>query len=261
MTLLRPIAAIAGNTFRETVRDRVLYVFIIFAFLITLAGILLGSLSVGQDLRILEDLGLASISFIGGIIAIFVGTSLVYKEVDRRTIYFIVTKPIGRWQFITGKYLGLALCLLVVTASMGAFLLLTIWAFSPAHVVNLLLLEALALIYLEFLFLVAIATFFSTFATPIMSVVFTLGLWAAGHMSDSLRQLSKLSDIHWVGKFFDGLYWLIPDLSRMAEVRGQLMYGQQLDLQLVVYLVAYVLAYMLLLLTLSTAIADRREFS
>src|ERR1700676_5019737 len=104
MTVFNAVWAIAINTFRETIRDRVLYACVVFAIFLTLAGILLGSLSVSQNLRVLEDIGLFTISTIGGVIAIFAGTNLVYKELDKRTIYLIFTKPIGRWQFILGKF-------------------------------------------------------------------------------------------------------------------------------------------------------------
>lgn len=257
---LGPILAIVHNTFRETVRDRVLYAFVFFAFVLTLAGILLGSISVGQDLRILEDLGLATIAFIGGIIAIFVGTSLVYKEIERRTIYLIFTKPISRWQFIAGKYLGLALCVLVVTFAMGGFLAATIYVSSPAHVVNPLLVESLSLIYLELLFVTAVATFFSTFATPMMSVVFTLALWLIGHMGQSLRELGHLSDSPGVARVFDTIYWFMPDLAKLTQVRAELMYSRQPEAELLFYLLSYIFAYIILLLSFSTVVAERREF-
>ncbi len=260
-TYLQPMLAIARNTFRETVRDRVLYAFVVFAFLLTLAGILLGSISVGQDLRILEDLGLATIAFIGGVIGIFVGTSLVHKEIERRTIYLIVTKPLNRWQFVTGKYIGLALCLLAVSVAMGAFLLAVVALLNPYHIVNPLMVEALALIYLELLFVIAVATFFSTFATPLMSVVFTLAVWFIGHFGQSLRELGRLSDNPTVSRFFDFLYWLMPDLASITKIRGDLMYGRQPELELLFFLCAYVLAYIVLLLSLATVITERREFS
>lgn len=261
MKRVLPVIAIARNTFRETVRDRVLYAFVVFAFLLTLAGILLGSISVGQDLRILEDLGLFTISLIGGIIGIFVGTSLVYKEVERRTIYLIVTKPISRWQFVLGKYIGLASCLLVVLAAMGVFLFAVVLLLNPEHVVSPLLFESLALIYLELLFVVAVATFFSTFATPVMSVVFTLSVWFIGHFGQSLRELGRLSHNPSVAKFLDALYWLMPDLARMAQIRGDLMYGRQPPPELLVFLCCYALAYILLLLSMATVVTERREFA
>ncbi|HMO23622.1 MAG TPA: ABC transporter permease subunit, partial [Candidatus Melainabacteria bacterium] len=131
MTELKATLAIALNTFRESVRDRVLYAFFIFACLITMLGIVLGSLSIGQEIRIIEDLGLSVIAIIGGIITVFTGTTLVYKELDKRTIYVIFSKPVTSWQFILGKYLGLAACIILVTAAMGLFLVALIWMVDP----------------------------------------------------------------------------------------------------------------------------------
>jgi Cu-processing system permease protein len=108
---LNAVYALALNTLRETVRDKILYSFVLFAFLISCMSMLLGSLSVGQDARILQDVGLAAISFVGGIIALFAGTNLVYKELDKRTIYIIFTKPLRGWHFILGKFLGLSACI------------------------------------------------------------------------------------------------------------------------------------------------------
>lgn len=260
-SIVGPLWAIAMNAFREAVRDRVLYAFVLFAFVSTAGGLLLGTLSVGQDLRVLEDLGLAVIAFIGGIIGIFIGTSLVYKEIERKTVFLIVTKPISRWQFVLGKYLGLSLCLFVVTLLMGLFLALVVALSTENHVVSPLLAAALLTIYLELLFVTAVATFFSTFATPIMSVVFTLSVWLIGHSGQSLRQLGRLSESESLRHLFDSLYWFMPDLASLTQMRGALMYGRLPDSETVILLCAYVLAYALVLLSLATLVTENREFS
>lgn len=267
--MLSGLSAIALNTFRETVRDRVLYAFVVFAFLFTLAGIILGSLSIGQNDRILQDLGLAVISMIGGIIAIFLGTNLVYKEIDRRTIYLILTKPIARWQFVLGKYLGLSFCLFVVTGLMGLFLigLLAVYA-ADAHALASVA-EAVGLIYLELLFVIAVATFFSTFATPLMSVLFTLAIWLIGHMSQALLELAKLSQGSTSGaacipcctKLGQIMYWVVPDLAKLTQVRYELISFRPVDCEILFYLITYILAYIVFLLLLSTLVTEQREFS
>ncbi len=260
---LSAIEAIALNTFRETVRDRVLYAFFVFACLITVMGILLGSISVGQDIRIIEDLGLAVIAIIGGIIAVFAGTNLVYKELERRTIYVIFTKPVTSWQFIAGKYLGLAMCIFVVLMAMGAFLAFLVWIVQPTHQIQFHLIwicASLALVLLELLFVLALATFFSTFSNPIMSVIFTLSLWFIGHLGGSLLDLSRMSTSSLAGTVLTGLYWCLPDLASLTRVRAQLMYEQAPASEIVVYLVCYVSAYILLLLVLAALVNERREF-
>jgi ABC-type transport system involved in multi-copper enzyme maturation permease subunit len=254
------VEAIAINTFRESVRDRIIYAFIVFAFIFTIMGIVLGSLSVGQDMRILQDLGLATVALIGGIIAIFLGTTLVYKEIERRTIYLILTKPIKRWQFIAGKYFGLSLSIFVVTFTMGAFLVGIVAVLIPGHHLQWHLVASIALIYLELLFVIAIATFFSTFATPIMSVLFTLCFWLIGHMGQALLQLGKLSLSPVVGKIAQIVYWFMPDLALLTQLRAYLSQGLPIDYQVLFYLVTYILAYIVLLLALSTLVTERREF-
>lgn len=254
------IWAIAINTFRETVRDRVLYAFIIFALFVTLAGLLLGSLSVSQNVRVLEDLGMFTISTIGGVIAIFVGTNLVYKELDKRTIYLLFTKPIARWQFIVGKFLGLALCILIVTAMMGGFLMLTAYLNGERNL--LAMLGSLGLTYLELLLVIALATFFSTFATPLMSVIFTLALWICGHLGQSLLALSKMSTSEALKPLFVGIYYLLPDLGKLTQIRFDMMStAPHYQTTTVVVISAYVFAYIVILLGFATLVTDRREFN
>jgi len=260
------IAAIALNTFREVLRDKIIYAFFVFACLISLFGILLGTLSVGQDIRIVEDLGLAAISLIGGIIAVFSGANLVFKELERRTIYLIFSKPVKSWQFILGKYLGLASCLLIIILMMGGFLSALVGFVDPtsaslSHLPWLAL--SLALVYLELLFIIASASLFSTFSTPIMSVLFTLCFWLVGHSCASLQDLAKMSSSALVSKFFAALYWLMPDLQSLTRVRSELMYGRVTagggEGELLIYLTTYILAYVIILLVLSALINERRE--
>jgi ABC-type transport system involved in multi-copper enzyme maturation permease subunit len=256
-----PVWAIALNTFRETVRDRVLYAFVAFAFLLTGGGLVLGSLSIGQDLRVLEDFGIAIIAGIGGIIAVFLGTSLVYKEIDRRTIYLIVSKPIDSWQFVAGKYLGLSLCILVVTAMMGSFLLLTVAFWSSNHALKPELIASLGFVYLELLFIVAVATFFSTFATPIMSTVFTLAVWLISHMGQALKDLGRVSTDSFVRSGSELIYWILPDLARLTQIRNNLMAGVPPPPEVLSYLLIYIIAYTIFLLSLATVVTKNREFS
>ena len=260
------IKAIALNTFRETVRDRILYAIVVFALLATLAGLVFGSLSAEQDLRILEDLGLVTITIFGGVIAVFVGTTLVFKEIDKKTIYLIVTKPIDRWQFITGKFLGLSLSVAVTNFAMGIFFMgvvaLQMGNLSACYPMFC----SLSLIYLELVMVIALATFFSTFCTPLMSMIFTCGLWLVGHMSFSFDLLKKLAEDSdrpspAAAALATGLQYLMPDLARLTELRSNYMDGVVefgFSSQMILL---YILSYVVVLLALSTAIAERREFN
>lgn len=257
------VKAIAINTFREILRDKVIYAFFIFACLISVMGILLGSLSIGQDIRIVEDLGLAAIAVIGGIIAVFSGANLVYKELERKTIYLIFSKPVESWQFILGKYLGLSACLLIILLLMGGFLIALIGFVDPSQ--NLTHLNrmapialSLALVYLELLLIIASASFFSTFSTPLLSVIFTLCFWLVGHSCASLQELAKMSSPA-VSQLINTVYFLLPDLQSLTRVRSLLMYQRLPEGQLLTYLSTYILAYVIILLVLAALVNERRE--
>jgi len=266
MRSINVIKAIALNTFRETVRDRVLYAIVIFALLATLAGVIFGQLSADQDLRILEDLGLSVITLFGGVIAVFIGTTLVFKEIDRRTIFLIVTKPIARWEFVTGKFFGLALCVLVTNFAMGLFFLGVIW-FQTANFNSALpLFYALSLVYVELVLVIAMATFFSTFCTPLMSMIFTTGLWTVGHLSFSFDMLKELArDPKHLSKSTEILAIVLqntmPDLAKLTVIRSNFMDNVFVPNSAILYLILYIAAYVVFLLTLSSMIAERREFS
>lgn len=254
------VLAIAFNTFKETVRDRVLYAFVVFAFLVTLLGLVLGTISIGQDVRILEDVGLFIISTIGGIIAVFIGINLVYKEIDKRTIYLLFSKPISRWQFVVGKFLGLSWCILLVTFFMAIFLVGIIMLCSPGHPYIATMSASFALVYLELLFVIALATFFSTFATPLMSILFTIGLWLIAHLGDSLLLFAKLSTNKIIAAIFQSLYCLLPDLAQLTRLRGQIVSYESIHVETVVFLTSYIISYIVVLLTLATIITEQREF-
>lgn len=254
------VSAIALNTFRETVRDRILYAIVLFALVATLSGLIFSSLSVEQEIRVFLDLGLFTITIFGALIAIFVGTNLVFKELDRRTIYLIFTKPISKGEFITGKFLGLALCLLVVIFGMGMFLYgvlcLQIGSFFPV----LPLLGALSLVYLEILLLISMATCFSTFATPLMSMLFTMGLWLSGHLENSLLNLGRMSESPAVRDMTRIIYYALPDLANLTMIRSEMVDAKFPPPVDIMTIVAYVVVYSMLLLSLATFIAQRREF-
>ncbi len=267
VNVIEPVVAIAINTFRETVRDRILYALILFAAIVTVLGIVLGSLSVGQDIRILKDIGLAAISFIGGIIAVFAGTNLVYKELERRTIYIIFTKPVSGWQFILGKYIGLCLCVAVMVMAMGAFLAMIVIALggnvAGASFIEQIkeITQELSLIYLELLFVTALATFFSTFSTPVLSVLFTLAIWLAGHLGESLLELGKLTQNPVIAQILGIIFYCLPDFAGLTRIRGHLLYGTAPGTEVLTYLVTYVFAYVLMLLVLAAIVTERKEFS
>jgi ABC-type transport system involved in multi-copper enzyme maturation permease subunit len=170
--------AIALNTFREAVRNRVLYVLAMFAVGLMAFSLVLGELSLHEEVRVIKDLGLAGISLFSVIIALFLGVNLLSKELDRKTVYFVVPKPLHRWEFLVGKYLGLAVTLVLLVLSMS----LTLWAFvsmrGGEHGITLV--RAEVLVALELMLLTAVAMLFSSFSSPYLSAMFTGALWVIG---------------------------------------------------------------------------------
>ena len=202
---MRVVAAIAVNVFRESVRDKVLYNLVLFAVVMIGASYLIGQLTAGQDIKIIKDLGLSAISVFGLFIAVFIGIGLVSKEVDKRSVYSLLAKPIRRPQFVFGKYCGLTLTLAVNVAVMAAALYAVLFYMSwgvptttaqswDAPALDPALLKAVSLIFVELMLVTAIALFFSTFSTPMLSAAFTFGLFIVGHFS-AICAISRMRSI------------------------------------------------------------------
>src|SRR6266705_2738837 len=178
------VVAIARNAFREAVRDRVLYNLVLFVLLLIAGSIFLSELSAGQDAKITADLGLSAMLLFGVFIAIFVGVGLVYKEIERRTVYSIFAKPVGRGEFLIGKYLGLCLTLLVNVLVMGAGVCLALVYVSRGwDPLVLRIWPAILLIYIELMILTAVALLFSAFSSPALSALLTFFIFIIGHFS------------------------------------------------------------------------------
>ncbi len=254
---MRKVLAIALNTFRETVRDKILYTLLVFAFAMIGSAAILIRISVRAEMRILLDLGLAAISMIGVLMATFVGITLVYKEVDRRTIFTIIAKPIHRYQFILGKYLGLLATLGVNVAAMTLALLLLQRALAGQWFG--ILLPAVWLTYVELAVVTALATFFSAFSTPVLSATFTISLFLIGRLSaDLVAFLGKASSAT-VRATAAGLYYVLPNL-RTFDVKGHVVLGQFPDARWVLGATAYGALYVVFVLAATVLIFQRRDF-
>src|SRR5688500_502125 len=188
---LRRVGTIARNTFREAVRDRVLYNLVVFALLLTTAAVFLGELSAAQEAKIIVDMGLSATLVFGVFIAIFVGVGLVYKEIERRTVYAIFAKPVGRGEFLVGKYAGLCLTLAVNVAVMGAGVTLALLYVGGGWTpLALRIWPAVGLILCELMILVAVALLFSSFSSPALSALLTFAVFVIGHFSADLNSFA-----------------------------------------------------------------------
>jgi Cu-processing system permease protein len=254
---MRAVIVIAFNTFRENLRDKILYNLLIFAAILIGASILLGALTIAEQEKIIADMGLASINVIGVIIAIFVGIGLVSKEIERRTIYTILAKPISRSKFILGKYLGLAITIAVNLVIMFAVFLFTLWMMQVP--ITTALLQAGGLMMVEFLVVTATALFFSTFSTPTLSVAFTLGLYFIGHLTSDLKDLAEKSGSEVIQAVMTVFYYLCPNLE-LLNIKGQAAAGASLAWSYYWSATLYGLVYTSLLLAGASTIFQKRDF-
>ncbi len=267
---LRVIGHVAVHVFKESVRDRVLYNLVIFAVLLIGASYVIGQLTAGQDVKIIKDLGLAATSAFGLFIAVFLGIGLVSKEVDRRSIYSLLAKPLTRGEFILGKYAGLVLTLAVNLAVMAvaqyAVLGYMAWTESPefrasweAPATDPALLKALFLIFVQLSLITAVALFFSTFSSPLLSAALTVGLYVVGHFNADLRNFEAVVDSPIVGGLARSLYYVLPNLAPF-DVKNAVVHAQPVPLGYLGLTTLYGATYIAVLMLASIFIFSRRDF-
>lgn len=268
--MTRTVGLVAYHVFKESVRDKVLYNLVAFAVLLIAASYLIGQLTAGQDIKIIKDLGLAASSVFGLFIAVFIGVGLVWKEVDRRSVYNLLSKPIRRQWFIAGKFLGLTLTLgvnlAVMAVALYAVLGLMAWA-EPAlatasveaPVLDPNLLKAFALILVQLMLVTAIALFFSTFSSPMLSAAFAFGLYVVGHFNTDLAHFEGVVDspvVAWAARF---LYYLLPNFAPF-DVKAAVVHGQAVPAGYVALTAGYGLLYAAALVVLAMVVFARRDF-
>jgi ABC-type transport system involved in multi-copper enzyme maturation permease subunit len=254
------ITAIARNAFREAVRDRILYNLVLFVLLLIAAAVFLGELSGGQEAKIIVDLGLSAMLLFGVFISIFVGVGLVYKEIERRTLYAILSKPIGRGEFLLGKYLGLCLTLLANVVVMGAAVSLALlYARRGWDPVACRIWPAILLIYVELMILTGVALLFSSFSSPALSALLTFFVFIIGYFSADLKELSHSMSSAPARWLFGALYYVMPNFSRYSQITAA-AHGQTPDAGSVLVSIAYGLLYIAVLLAGATFIFGRRNF-
>jgi ABC-type transport system involved in multi-copper enzyme maturation permease subunit len=267
---VRVIRLVAVNVFKESVRDKVLYSIVLFALVIISASFLLGQLTAGQEVKIIKDLGLAAISLFGHFIAIFIGIGLVSKEVERRSIYALLAKPMTRSQFILGKYLGLVSTLVVNVGVMTAalFVVLAVYsALTPAEMkvawetpaIDPALVKASALMLVELSLVTAIAIFFSAFTSPVLAAAFTLGLAIVGHFNADLKNFEAVVEsaaVAWVART---LYYVLPNLAPF-DVKLQVVHAQPVTFGYMALTAGYGVLYITALLLSAMLVFARRDF-
>jgi len=252
------IRSIAFNTFREAVRDRVLYNLIAFALLISAAAILVGEISIDIEHLVVVNLGLTAVSLFGVVIAIFIGIGLVSKEIDKKTLYTVLSRPVRRWEFVVGKFFGLTGTLVVNTffMALGVFLAL-LYVAHKFEKADAWVLAALYFIVLQFLIVCALSLFFSSFSTPLMSAVFTFALFIIGSLSEDLRGFARMTP-GLAGWIATGLGYIVPNFSAF-NVINQVAHGDAVPGRLILLNTAYAVLYSAMAVSGAVLIFQRRN--
>jgi len=251
------IKAIAQNTLKEAIRDRVLYLLLFFAALSLISSRLLALLTVGDRIKIIKDIGLSSISIFGMLMAILIGTGLVYKEIDKKTVFTLLSKPIHRWEFLVGKFSGLVLTLFILTALMSLIFLVILFLHT-FHLEGRLLL-AILFIFIELVLITAVAILFSCFSTPILSSIFALSFYVIGHFSWGLEPLIRRARPGFPRAALQVLYTLLPDLENF-NFKTEVVHGLAVEPRYYLFSALYGIAYTLFVLVLAVLVFKKRDF-
>ncbi len=246
---MRAIRAIAANTFREAVRDRILYLFVGFAVVMVVSTKLFGMLTVGDETRIIKDIGLAAMQFFSMLIAVMMSMLLVSREVESRTVFNILAKPVRRWQFLLGKYLGLvaivAANLVLITVVLTAMVLLYSSHWDP------MLLFAAAMTMLEMAVLAAFAILFAVLTKPILGSLMTLAVFVVGHMSADLWLLTRQLPGAFTRGVIAVVYYLVPNLERF-NFKTEVVHGLPIPMAAIGWAVVYAMAFVAVVLVLAS---------
>jgi ABC-type transport system involved in multi-copper enzyme maturation permease subunit len=253
------VGAVALNTFREAVRDRVLYNLVFFALVMIAASILVGQVSIGIEEMVIVTLGLSAISVIGLLIAVFIGVGLVSKEMDKRTLYALLAKPVRRWEFLLGKFGGLVLTLTVNTLAMAAGLFLALKLVkSSDDILEASVLVAVYFIVLKLALVVALALLFSCFTTPLLSILYTAGLYIAGLFVTEMRNYQSETMSRALQTLLRWLSYLLPNFENF-DVMAAAAHGRAIPWALIAQNTAYAAVYCAVLLAVAAAIFTRRN--
>jgi len=248
---------IARNTFREAVRDKVFLIVGVFGLILVASSVVMSPLTVGAREKIVADMGLSSVSIFSLIVILLVGSSMVHKEIDKRTIMVLLSKPVSRLEYMIGKFLGLAMTLAVMFVAMTALFWLacqmTGVAFERAF------LASLSLSYLEMLVVTSIMIFFSSFTTPVLTSLFTLGVYVVGHLVRDLEAFALVAGSDGLFQVMRALKHVFPNLD-LFNIRNAVVHQIPIEPGQLLWAPIYGVVYAALLLVLSDLVFRRREF-
>ncbi len=254
------ISVIATNVLREAMRDRILYMVGFYALILAAATRLILEVAATTEGKIFLDFGLAMMSAIGLIVAVFVGTGLINKEIEKRTVMMLIAKPVSRSEIIVGKYLGLLTVLAVFIAAMTAIYLGFLQFGSIAHPTASILIAAIFL-FLQMSLISAVAITLGVFTSSLLAIGLTFAVYLMGNMTQDILQLGRLSHNLGIERFTQVLYLVLPDLSRL-DLKNIAVYGIQAlpDLTALILNAGYGLLYSVMLLGIAIFVFSQREF-
>jgi len=256
---MKRVGIVALNTFREAVRDRVLYNLVFFALLMMLAAVVVGQISIGIEESVIVSLGLSAISVIGLLISVFIGVALVSKEMEKRTLYALLAKPVPRWEFLLGKFGGLVLTLAVNTAAMAAGLFLVmLYLKHSLQREDAVVLVAVYFIWLKLALIVALALMFSCFTTPLLAILFTAGLYIVGLYVQELRNLPVDVMSPAMAAFTKWLSYLLPNFENF-NVMAMAAHGRAVPGTLILQNTLYAVIYCAIVLTGAAVVFSRKN--
>lgn len=250
------IGTLAMSTFRETVRDRIFYLVAVFGFVMLASTAVVSPLTIGAQGKIMTDVGLAAMIVFGLLVVVFVGSNMVRKEMDKGTILTILSKPVSRRQYLWGKFLGLGMTQTIMIAVMGV-LFLGMTLLAPGDF-SLRFVPAIYMGMLEMVLITAVVVFFSTCVSPVLAAVFTLGVFAMGHLSESIRDFGTMQGTALQARVAELVYYLVPNLE-VFNVRGAVVHGEVVSGEHMLMATLYALAYSGMLLLLAGSIFARKE--
>lgn len=248
--------SLALNTFREAVRDRVLHSIVFFAVITLGASLLLKDLTLGDQDKIVRSIAEGGIDLFASLIAMFLGISLIWKELDKKTIYTILSKPMPRWQFVIGKYVGL-----LATVGVEVFLLMGLYVLlmlGQQDFPSLVFFVSMEMLMVELMLLTAWTTLFSTYSAPTTASAFTISIFVIGHLADDLWLLGSKSDSVLLEQMVHGLYWVLPNFE-LLSIRELSVHERTVPWDQVFAATGYGIAYSIVVLLMAVALFQRKD--
>jgi ABC-type transport system involved in multi-copper enzyme maturation permease subunit len=252
------IYSIALNTFRESVRQKLLYVSLVFGGIFIASTYVLSPLAVGARDKIITDVGLAAVSILGVLTAILAGSTLVHKEVEKRAVFMVLTRPVPRYQYLLGKFAGIVAAIALMIAVMTGLMVVTVMLgpgfLRPA------VFAAIYLSALEVAVMCAVVIFFSTFTTPILTSFFALCLFAAGSLSNDLRIFAERFGGSFMKAVMEVVYYILPNL-KVFNLRHEAVHYLPFRMRDLLMATGYCTVYCIIFLYFAYLVFRKREFT